>query len=46
MAEKESEMAVLAEHLDIFDGRKVICWTACLDSLVIYKFLGFWGTQA
>lgn len=32
------EMSVLAEHLNVFDeGRRFLCWTACMDSLVIYN---------
>lgn len=43
------EMAMLAEHLNIFDGveeRWFGCWTACVDSLVIYNFLGSWEILA
>lgn len=43
------EVAMSAEHLNIFngmEGRWFVCWTACVDSLVIYNFLDSWKILA
>lgn len=40
------EMAVLAELLNIFGGRKVICLLDSMSGLTVYKFLGSWEIQA